>query len=59
MHRHPVVKTTVVGLAGSAFTAASGGVFGPKGVVIAGAISAVAGLWTKRPADATPEDKGE
>lgn len=58
-HKHPGIKTTVVGAAGAAASAAASGTFGPKAAVIAGAISAVAGLWTKRPKDATPEDKQE
>ncbi len=56
-HRHPGIKTTTVGVLGAGLAAAGNGFFGPKGVVIAGAITAIAGLWTKRPADATPADK--
>jgi len=50
-HRHPGIKTVAVGVVGAAATAASSGVFGPKGVVIAGAASAVVGLFIKRPQD--------
>jgi hypothetical protein len=56
-HRHPGIKTTAAGLLGAAATAAASGAFGPKAAVIAGAVVAVGGLHTKRPADATPEDK--
>ena len=56
-HRHPGIKTTAVGALGAAVSAAASGTFGPKAAVIAGAASAVAGLWTKRPKDATAEDK--
>ncbi len=58
-HRHPGIKTTTVGILGAGLAAASNGLFGPKGLVIAGAISAIGGLWTKRPADATPADKSD
>lgn len=50
-HRHPGIKTTTVAVGGAAVTAASNGLFGPKGVLIAGAVVAVAGLFTKRPQD--------
>lgn len=56
-HRHPGIKTTLAGALGAAATAASSGIFGPKAAVIAGAVVAIGGLHTKRPADATPEDK--
>ena len=56
-HRHPGVKTTIVGGLGAAASAAASGTFGPKAAVVAGAVTAVAGLWTKRPKDATAEDK--
>jgi len=56
-HRHPGIKTTAVGVLGAAATAAGAGVFGPKGVLIGGAVGSVAGLWTKKPSDATDEDK--
>ena len=56
-HSHPGIKTTIVGGLGAAASAAAGGAFGPKAAVIAGAVSAVAGLWTKRPVDATEADK--
>lgn len=59
MHRHPVVKTTVVGLAGAAGSAAASGAFGPKYQAIAGGLIAAGVLHVKRPADATPADKGE
>ncbi len=58
LHRHPGIKTTVVGALGAALTAAASGAYGQKAAVISGAVLAVAGLWTKRPADATPADKG-
>jgi hypothetical protein len=51
LHRHPGFKTTVVGIAGTALTLAGQGAFGPKGAVIAGAISGIAGLFIKRPQD--------
>ena len=57
VHRHPGIKTTAVGALGATASAAASGTFGPKAAVIAGAASAVAGLWTKRPKDATAEDK--
>jgi hypothetical protein len=57
-HKHPGIKTTFAGALGAAATAAASGVFGPKAAVIAGAVVAIGGLHTKRPADATPEDKG-
>ena len=57
-HRHSGIKTSVVGALGAAVTAASSGILGPKAAAVAGAVAAVAGLWTKRPADATPADKG-
>ena len=56
-HRHPSIKTSVVGALGAAVTAASSGILGPKAAVIAGAVTAIGGLWTKRPADATEADK--
>jgi len=58
-HRHPGIKSTAIAVGGAAVAAAGNGLFGPKGVVIAGAISAVAGLWIKRPADATTDDKAQ
>lgn len=58
-HRHPVIKTTVVGLAGTAGSAAAAGAFGPKYQAIAGGLIAAGVLHVKRPADATPADKGE
>jgi hypothetical protein len=56
-HRHPGIKTAVVGAAGAAASAAGAGVFGAKGQAAAAGIAAIAGLWTKRPKDATAEDK--
>jgi hypothetical protein len=50
-HRHPAIKTTIVGTAGAAAVAASQGAFGPKAAVVAGAVSAVYGLFVKRPQD--------
>jgi len=58
-HRHPVVKTTVVGALGAAGSAAAAGAFGPKAQAIAGGLIAAGVLHVKRPADATPADKGE
>ena len=58
-HRHPGIKSTIVGGLGAAGSAAASGVFGPKAAVVAGAVAAVAGLWTKRPKDATEADKAE
>ena len=49
----------IVGGLGAAGSAAASGVFGPKAAVVAGAVAAVAGLWTKRPKDATESDKAE
>ena len=56
-HRHPGIKTTIVGGLGTAMTLAAQGTFGPKAAVVAAAVSTVAALWIKRPADATVEDK--
>jgi len=56
-HKHPGIKTTVVGGLGAAASAAASGVFGPKAAAVAAGVGAVAGLWTKRPKDATPSDK--
>lgn len=58
-HRHPAIKTTIVGAVGAALTAAASGAYGQKAAVIAGAALSVASLWIKRPKDATPVDKGE
>ena len=52
--KKPAVKTTIVGAVGAAATAAAQGAFGPKGVVIAGAISAVYGLFVRSPRDEKP-----
>ncbi len=60
-HSHPAIKSTAVAVAGAALTAAGNGIFGPKGVVIAGAVSAVVGLFIRRPQDGAgqpaPEQK--
>ncbi len=50
-HNHPAIKTTAVAVGGAAVTAASNGMFGPKGIVIAGAVSAILGLFIRRPQD--------
>jgi len=55
--KKPAVKTTVVGAVGAAATAAAQGAFGPKGVVIAGAVSAIYGLFVRSPRDEQPEEK--
>ena len=55
--KKPAVKTTVVGAVGAAATAAANGAFGPKGIVIAGAVSAIYGLFVRSPRDEQPEDK--
>lgn len=56
-HKHPGIKTTVVGVGSAAVTAAANGAFGPKGAVIASAVLAVAGLFTKRPQDGAGVEK--
>lgn len=56
-HSHPAIKSTAVAGLGAAASAAANGAFGPKAAIAAGALSALAGLWTKRPSDATVEDK--
>jgi len=56
-HNRPGIKTTVVGLLGAGASAAAAGAFGMKGQAVAAGAVAVAGLWTKRPKDATLEDK--
>ena len=56
-HRHPGIKSTAITAAGAAVTLGAQGAFGPQAAVVAGAVSALAGLWIKRPKDATPEDK--
>jgi hypothetical protein len=53
--RHPNVKTTAVAVGGAALTAAGNGVFGPKGLVVAGAASSLLGLFIRRPKDGGPE----
>ena len=53
--RHPNLKTTIVGGIGGAVTLAANGVFGPKGALIAGAASAIYGLFVKRPQDSKKE----
>lgn len=50
-HRHPGIKTTTVAVGGAILTAAGNGLLGPKGVIIAGAISSLIGLFLKRPQD--------
>jgi len=57
LHRHPIVKSTAVAAGGALVMAASQGEFGSKYASVAGAVIAVAGLWTKRPVDATPAEK--
>ncbi len=57
LHRHPAVKSTVVAVVGAGVTAAASGTAGTKAATIAGAVTAIGGLWTKRPVDATPADK--
>ena len=56
-HSHPGIKTTVISGLGAVNVAAANGAFGPNGAIVAGAVSAVAGLWLKRPSDATAQDK--
>jgi hypothetical protein len=56
-HRHPGIKSTVVGGLGVAASAAASGALGPKAAAVAAGAAALAGLWTKRPKDATAEDK--
>ena len=56
-HRHPAVKTGIVGAVGAGIGAAAQGALGPKAMVVATAVSAVYGLFVKRPVDATPADK--
>lgn len=61
-HRHPAIKTSIVGVGGAAFTAATAGMFGPKAAAAAGAISTLVGLFIKRPQDGAatePKDKSE
>ncbi len=57
--KHPGIKTTIVGVVGAAGTAAANGLFGPKGVILAGALSAIYGLFVKRPQDTAAEAKAE
>lgn len=52
---HPAVKTAIVAGVGAAVAAASNGMFGPKGVVLAGALTAIYGLFVKRPQDTKAE----
>ncbi len=56
-HNHPKIKTTAVAVGGVALTAAGSSAFGPQGAVIAGAVSAVLGLFIKRPQDGSGEAK--
>ena len=58
-HRHPAVKTTVIGALGAAGSAAAAGSLGPKAQMVAAGLIAAGVLHVKRPADATPADKGE
>ena len=57
-HSHPGLKTAVVGAVGAGIGAAAQGSFGPKAMVAATAVSALYGLFVKRPKDATLADKG-
>ncbi len=56
-HRHPAVKTTAVGLGSAVLTAAGNGALGPKGAVAAAAVSALLGLFIRRPQDGAGEEK--
>ena len=56
-HAHPAIKTTAVGVAGAALTAAANGVFGPQAAVIAGAVSAIVGLFIRPPQQGVPAAK--
>ena len=58
-HRHPALKTTVIGALGAAGSAAAAGSFGPKAQAAAAGLIAAGVLHVKRPADATPADKGD
>jgi hypothetical protein len=58
-HRHPAIKTTMIGAAGAAGSAAAAGALGPKAQVVAAGLIAAGVLHVKRPADATAQDKGE
>ena len=58
-HRHPVVKTTVIGMLGAAGSAAAAGSFGTEAQAVAAGLIAAGVLHVKRPADATAADKGE
>jgi len=53
----PPLITHTMRPAGRWASAAASGVFGPKAAAVAAGVGAVAGLWTKRPKDATPSDK--
>ena len=57
--KKPAVKTVIVGAVGAAATAATQGAFGPKGVVVAGAVSAIYGLFVRSPRDEKPDEKGQ
>ena len=50
-HKHPGIKTTVVGAGTAAGTLAAQGALGPKAAVIVAAISAILSLFIKRPQD--------
>jgi len=50
-HNHPWIKTGAVTVGGVILTAAGQGAFGPQGAIVAGAISAVVGLFIRRPQD--------
>jgi hypothetical protein len=50
-HNHPGIKTAAVAVGGTVLSAAGSGSYGTKGAVVAGAIGAVVGLFTKRPQD--------
>jgi len=56
-HKHPAIKTTVVGALGAAVTSAAAGTFGAKAAAVAGAVTAVYGLFVKRPQDGVAEQK--
>lgn len=55
--KHPGIKTTIVGAVGAGVAAAANGMLGPKGVVVAGALTAIYGLFVKRPQDSAKEVK--
>lgn len=57
--RHPGIKTTAFGLGSAALTAAAAGTFGPKVAAASAGVTALIGLFIRRPQDAGPEAKAQ